>query len=156
MKGLTLYLNDLEIARKWATDEQLGRFLRIALESAENEIIPTFDNMQEDMLFDGFKKCLEKGITAVNAKRGNGAKGGAPKGNQNARKIIQKEEIKPQCANSEQQKQKRIEEDDYIKGQIERNLGGLTFDSVRKDLIKECVKSGYTESEAVEFINSYR
>lgn len=87
MQGITLYLNDLEQARKWATDEELGRLLRIALDAAETETIPTFDNKDEDMLFDGFKKCLEKGIARVKTKRENGAKGGAPIGNQNAKKI---------------------------------------------------------------------
>lgn len=87
MQGLTLFLNDLEQARKWATDEELGRFLRIALDAAETETIPTFDNKDDDMMFNGFKKCLEKGIERVNTKRKNGAKGGAPVGNQNAKKI---------------------------------------------------------------------
>lgn len=87
MQGITLYLNDLEQARKWATDEELGRFLRIALDAAETETIPTFDNKNDDMMFDGFKKCLEKGIARVKIKRENGSKGGAPVGNQNARKI---------------------------------------------------------------------
>lgn len=98
MQGITLYLNDLEQARKWATDEELGRFLRIALDAAETETIPTFDNKNDDMMFDGFKKCLEKGIARVKIKRENGSKGGAPLGNQNAKKNkeeVESKQIKP-------------------------------------------------------------
>lgn len=98
MQGITLYLNDLEQARKWATDEELGHFLRIALDAAETETIPTFDNKNDDMMFDGFKKCLEKGIARVKIKRENGSKGGAPLGNQNAKKNkeeVESKQIKP-------------------------------------------------------------
>ena len=98
MQGITLYLNDLEQARKWATDEELGRFLRIALDAAETETIPTFDNKNDDMMFDGFKKCLEKGLARVKIKRENGSKGGAPLGNQNAKKNkeeVESKQIKP-------------------------------------------------------------
>lgn len=68
------------------TDEQLGQIMRNIFEGAETETIPTFDDMVMDLLADPFKNCLQKGINKVNAKRINGAKGGAPEGNQNARK----------------------------------------------------------------------
>ena len=50
------------------------------------------------MMFDGFKKCLEKGLARVKIKRENGSKGGAPLGNQNAKKNkeeVESKQIKP-------------------------------------------------------------
>lgn len=74
MKGITFYLKELETALKFASDEELGRYLRITLEAAKNETIPTMENERDEILFDGFKRCLERSLKSVEGKRAGGKK----------------------------------------------------------------------------------
>lgn len=82
MQGFTIYLNEFNNLQ-YATKEQIGNMFLMAMDACENEIIPSFDNPMDAMLFDGFKRCLEKGFV----RKKNGKNGGAPIGNQNAKKI---------------------------------------------------------------------
>lgn len=82
MQGCTFYVNEFNNLQ-YATKEQIGNMFLMAMEACETEKLPTFDNPMDAMLFDGFKRCLEKGFT----RKKNGKNGGAPQGNQNARKI---------------------------------------------------------------------
>lgn len=69
MKGITIYLDLISQARNRLTDEQLGRLFRATLDAAETETIPTFDDPYDDLLFDGFRACLQKGFECVAKKR---------------------------------------------------------------------------------------
>ena len=87
MKGITFYKEDIKRSMARMTDEELGFVFRTFMENIDDEIIPTFEDERLDMLTDGFKMDMEKGIKNAVARRENGSKGGAPRGNQNAAKI---------------------------------------------------------------------
>lgn len=69
MNGITIYLDLVRQAKNRLTDEQLGRMFRATLEAAETETMPTFEDPYDDILFDGFRTCLQKGFDCVEKKR---------------------------------------------------------------------------------------
>lgn len=82
MQGVTLYVDIMKpLLKRLGNDyETFGRLVSICLESAENDIIPEqLNNERDDMLFDAFRVCLNKGFEKVNTNRNNGSKGGRPK-----------------------------------------------------------------------------
>lgn len=87
MKGITFFYNDIKRGMERMTDEELGFVFRTFMKNIDNEIIPIFDDERIDILADGFKQDMEKGIKNAVARRENGSKGGAPIGNRNAAKI---------------------------------------------------------------------
>lgn len=87
MKGITFFYNDIKRGMERMTDEELGLVFRTFMKNIDNEIIPIFDDERLDILADGFKQDMEKGIKNAVARRENGSKGGAPRGNQNAAKV---------------------------------------------------------------------
>ena len=82
MQGVTLYVDVMKpLLKRLGNDyETLGRLVSICLESTENNTIPEkLDDQIDDMLFDAFRVCLNKGFEKVNTNRNNGSKGGRPK-----------------------------------------------------------------------------
>ena len=92
MKGITIYLDLVKQTAKRLSDEELGRFFRATLEAAETETIPTFEDEKDDILFDGFRTCLEQGLKCVNGKR-TGGKNSSDKRNKKSEDVTT--QIKP-------------------------------------------------------------
>lgn len=103
MKGITIYLDLVKQTAKRLSDEELGRFFRATLEAAETETIPTFEDEKDDILFDGFRTCLEQGLKCVNGKR-TGGKNSSDKRNRKNGTISQEIEI---CDDGEIDENKR-------------------------------------------------
>lgn len=87
MKGITFYYEDIKRSMERMTMEEVGIVFTTIMKSLESETIPTFEDERLDILADGFKNDMEKGLNKTKAKRENGLKGGAPVGNQNAKRI---------------------------------------------------------------------
>jgi len=153
MKGLTLYLNVLAPARKLATDEQLGRYLRLALDAAENETIPTIDGELDRALFEGFAECVKTGLDCVNAKRnGVNSRWNKMKPNENFDTTVscytQTQKVVVDDNNSKKYYKYDTKHSDSINYMIDSNLGGLTLSTVRNTIIKEIEKDGWEPKEA--------
>lgn len=93
MKGITFYYEDIKRSMERMTMEEIGIVFTTIMKSLESETIPTFDDERLDILADGFKNDMEKGLNKTKARRENGSKGGAPVGNQNAKRIKPNEDF---------------------------------------------------------------
>ena len=145
MKGLTLYFNLIRPAIKWATDEELARYVRMAVEAAENETIPTMESDRDKMLFEGFKECLKTGIEATNAKR-NGVKNrwSKVKANDN---FDTPSDVQPAIEKRSLQFNHDEELERLITNAIKNNTIGL--DAVKTD-IKRLIKEQYHDDSIVD------
>lgn len=92
MPYVALEIN-LEKSLRKLTDEQRSRFLFSIFAYGRNEAVDLSDDLALDLVFDRFVSFTEKYrkeyISKVKRNRENGKKGGAPKGNQNAKKTTQ-------------------------------------------------------------------
>ena len=95
-KSFVLYADALEIWEK-LTDEQAGKLILALLRLVNNGEEPSFDDLQLDMMYSfvshQIKRDLEKYERVCEMRRMVAKKGGAPKGNQNARKNNQNNQL---------------------------------------------------------------
>ena len=159
MKGVTIYYDDIKRGMEKMTNEELGYVCRKVFEAMESNTIPTFENELLDSNAIGFKNCLEKGIKVSKARSKAGKTGGAPEGNQNARKynneqneelvIVKNSPIKPNKKfNEDRPYNYDTKHSEHINNTIERNKSCLCLTTVKDDIIKEMVKDGRSEEEA--------
>ena len=95
MDGLTIYYSDIKRGMDELTNEELGLVRRTIFECMQTGEIPTFEDRVVDIASIGFKNCLEKGFNRSKTNSRNGSKGGAPLGNQNARKNKEESDTRP-------------------------------------------------------------
>lgn len=81
MQGVTLYIDVMKpLLKRLGNDyETFGRLVSICLEDTENDTISEkLENEKEDMLYDAFRICLNKGFEKTSISKNNGSKGGRP------------------------------------------------------------------------------
>ena len=158
MKGLTIWYNEIERFYPKMSDELLGKVMRKLFDAMPTDEAPVIDGDDEMMyLFSTpFLKCFDKGLECMK----NGKKGGAPVGNQNARKIKPNEDFDTTVScytttqkvivddNSKKYYKYDTKHSDSINYMIDSNLGGLTLSTVRNTIIKEIEKDGWEPKEA--------
>ncbi len=105
------------------SDTKAGKLFKLLFEYAENQDI---DQSQLDsavrLAFNAFKPGIDKGrkkyISVIKRNRENGKKGGAPKGNQNAKKQPKTTENNPKQPKTTQNKQNKINKSKLISKDI--------------------------------------
>ena len=109
MPYVALEIN-LEKSLRKLTDKQRSRFLFAIFAYGRNETVDLSDDLALDLIFDRFVSFTEKYrkeyISKVKRNRENGKKGGAPKGNQNAKKTTQNNPVVEKTTQNNQKKTK--------------------------------------------------
>ena len=109
MPYIALEIN-LEKSLRKLTDKQRSRFLFAIFAYGRNETVDLSDDLALDLIFDRFVSFTEKYrkeyISKVKRNRENGKKGGAPKGNQNAKKTTQNNPVVEKTTQNNQKKTK--------------------------------------------------
>lgn len=109
MPYIALEIN-LEKSLRKLTDEQRSRFLFAIFAYGRNEAVDLSNDLALDLIFDRFVSFTEKYrkeyISKVKRNRENGKKGGAPKGNQNAKKTTQNNPVVEKTTQNNQKKTK--------------------------------------------------
>ena len=109
MPYVALEIN-LEKSLRKLTDKQRSRFLFAIFAYGRNETVDLSDDLALDLIFDRFVNFSEKYrkeyISKVKRNRENGKKGGAPKGNQNAKKTTQNNPVVEKTTQNNQKKTK--------------------------------------------------
>lgn len=119
------------------SDTRAGKLFKLLFEYAENQEV---DETQLDsavrLAFNAFKPGIDKGrvkyITKIKRNRENGKKGGAPKGNQNARKqpkITQNNPEVEKTTQTTQNKQIKLNKSKLISKDINLRLGASSAGS---------------------------
>lgn len=144
------WANFLEMGMLLQNDHDKVQFYESIAKYALNDEIPEFDSVVAEGFFVAVKSTLDKGISVIE----RGKKGGAPKGNQNAKKQPKTTKKQPKTTEVEDEVEVEVEVEDEVEDEVEVENRRLPKGSKKETCVS--IIDAYTDNpELKEALNGY-